>query len=47
MRWQDRITVDPDVLVGKPIIEGTRIFSGDLGKARMVGTVSFAQMRAS
>jgi uncharacterized protein (DUF433 family) len=25
MNWQDRITVDPSVLVGKPIIRGTRI----------------------
>jgi uncharacterized protein (DUF433 family) len=25
MTWQDRITVDPNVLVGKPIIRGTRI----------------------
>ena len=25
MNWQDRITVDPKVLVGKPIIRGTRI----------------------
>jgi uncharacterized protein (DUF433 family) len=23
--WHDRITVDPDILVGKPIIRGTRI----------------------
>ena len=23
--WQKRITVDPDVLVGKPVIRGTRI----------------------
>jgi uncharacterized protein (DUF433 family) len=25
MNWQERITVDPDVLVGKPIVRGTRI----------------------
>lgn len=25
MNWEERITVDPDVLVGKPIIRGTRI----------------------
>jgi uncharacterized protein (DUF433 family) len=25
MDWQSRITVDPKVLVGKPIIRGTRI----------------------
>ena len=24
MDWRDRITVDPNVLVGKPIIRGTR-----------------------
>ncbi len=25
MAWQDRITVDPEVRSGKPIIKGTRI----------------------
>ena len=25
MEWHERITVDPAVLVGKPIIKGTRI----------------------
>jgi uncharacterized protein (DUF433 family) len=25
MNWQDRIVVDPGVLVGKPIIKGTRL----------------------
>jgi uncharacterized protein (DUF433 family) len=25
MQWEDRITVNPNVLVGKPIIKGTRI----------------------
>ena len=25
MMWQDRISVDPAVLVGKPVIKGTRL----------------------
>ncbi len=25
MGWQDRIVVDPEILVGKPVIRGTRI----------------------
>lgn len=25
MNWQERITFDPSVLVGKPIVRGTRI----------------------
>jgi uncharacterized protein (DUF433 family) len=25
MRWQDRIGIDPKILVGKPVIKGSRI----------------------
>ena len=25
MTWQERVIIDPDVLVGKPVIKGTRL----------------------
>lgn len=25
MNWQERIVIDPDILVGKPVIAGTRL----------------------
>jgi uncharacterized protein (DUF433 family) len=25
MDWQDRIVIDPEILVGKPVIRGTRL----------------------
>jgi uncharacterized protein (DUF433 family) len=25
MKWQDRIALDPEVLIGKPVVKGTRL----------------------
>ena len=25
MNWQDRIVIDPSILVGKPVVKGTRL----------------------
>jgi len=25
MKWQERIVVDPEILVGKPVVKGTRL----------------------
>jgi uncharacterized protein (DUF433 family) len=25
MNWRDRIVIDPDILVGKPVVKGTRL----------------------
>ena len=46
MNWKDRITVDPDVLVGKPIIRGTRI-SVELLMDRLADGWSMEQILAA
>lgn len=28
MNWEDRIVIDPDILVGKPVVKGTRLAVG-------------------
>lgn len=25
MKWEDRIVIDPEILVGKPVVKGTRL----------------------
>jgi uncharacterized protein (DUF433 family) len=40
MSWQERITIDPAILVGKPVIKGTRLaveFIVDLLAQGLVG----------
>ena len=44
--WKDRITVDPDILVGKPIIKGTRI-SVDLIMDRLADGWTLERITAS
>ena len=44
--WRDHITADPEVLVGKPIIKGTRI-SVELILGRLANGWSFEQILES
>ena len=44
--WKDRIIVDPDILVGKPVIKGTRI-SVDLIMDRLADGWTVEQITAS
>jgi uncharacterized protein (DUF433 family) len=44
--WRDHITADPDILVGKPIIKGTRI-SVELILGRLANGWSFEQILES
>lgn len=44
--WKDRIVVDPDILVGKPVIKGTRI-SVDLILDRLADGWTMEQITAS
>lgn len=46
MNWKDHITVDPGVLVGKPIIRGTRI-SVELLMDRLADGWTMEQVLAS
>ena len=46
MNWKDRIEVNPDVLVGKPIIKGTRI-SVELIMDRMAVGWTMENVRAA
>ena len=29
MNWQDYIVTDPEILVGKPVVKGTRLFANE------------------
>lgn len=44
MDWRDRIVADPNVLVGKPVIKGTRI-SVELVMDLLVGGYTGEQIR--
>ena len=44
MNWRERIVADPDVLVGKPVIKGTRI-SVELVLDLLAGGYSPEQVR--
>ena len=46
MNWRDRITVDPAVLVGKPVIRGTRL-SVEFVVGLLAGGWSEAQVLAN
>ena len=43
MEWQTRIVVDPNVLVGKPVIKGTRITVEHIMR-ELAGGISPAEM---
>jgi len=44
MNWQERIIVDPEILVGKPVIKGTRRVYHRLAGPGLDGGRNFAQL---
>lgn len=46
MDWRDRIVQDPEILVGKPTIKGTRI-AVDLVLRRLAGGWTYAEILES